>query len=66
MVNAFHSACEAGVLSVMSIESDMIHVEVVYALPHEQRVFTLVVNQERMTVEGDHQASLVYLSFILR
>lgn len=34
----------------MSIESDMIHVEVVYALPQEQRVFTLVVNKE-MTVE---------------
>ncbi|WP_428772221.1 RnfH family protein [Vibrio sp.] len=34
----------------MSIESDMIHVEVVYALPHEQRVFTLVVNKS-MTVE---------------
>ncbi len=34
----------------MSIESNMIHVEVVYALPHEQRVFTLVVNKE-MTVE---------------
>lgn len=34
----------------MSIESDMIHVEVVYALPNEQRVFTLVVNKE-MTVE---------------
>lgn len=34
----------------MSIESDMIHVEVVYALPHEQRVLTLVVNKD-MTVE---------------
>lgn len=34
----------------MSIESEMIHVEVVYALPHEQRVYTLVVNQS-MTVE---------------
>jgi len=34
----------------MSIESDMIHVEVVYALPNEQRVFTLVVNKA-MTVE---------------
>ncbi|KJY85329.1 protein RnfH [Vibrio galatheae] len=34
----------------MSIESEMIHVEVVYALPHEQRVFNLVVNQA-MTVE---------------
>ncbi|CAM2846851.1 RnfH family protein [Vibrio neptunius] len=34
----------------MSIESDMIHVEVVYALPQEQRVYTLVVNKT-MTVE---------------
>ncbi|KJY77325.1 protein RnfH [Vibrio coralliilyticus] len=34
----------------MSIESDMIHVEVVYALPLEQRVYTLVVNKS-MTVE---------------
>ncbi len=34
----------------MSIESEMIHVEVVYALPHEQRVITLVVHQS-MTVE---------------
>ncbi|QIA64016.1 RnfH family protein [Vibrio astriarenae] len=34
----------------MSIESEMIHVEVVYALPQEQRVFTLVVN-EKTTVE---------------
>ncbi|NOH54803.1 RnfH family protein [Vibrio coralliilyticus] len=34
----------------MSIESDMIHVEVVYALPFEQRVYTLVVDKS-MTVE---------------
>lgn len=34
----------------MSIESEMIHVEVVYALPYEQRVITLVVHQS-MTVE---------------
>lgn len=34
----------------MSIESDMIHVEVVYALPNEQRVYTLVVNKS-LTVE---------------
>ncbi len=34
----------------MSIESEMIHVEVVYALPHEQKVLTLVVN-EHATVE---------------
>ena len=35
----------------MSIESEMIHVEVVYALPHEQRVFNLVVNKA-MAVEA--------------
>ncbi|MEZ8105337.1 MULTISPECIES: RnfH family protein [Vibrio] len=40
----------------MSIESDMIHVEVVYALPHEQRVFNLVVNRN-MTVEDIVQQS---------
>ncbi|MEZ9131516.1 RnfH family protein [Vibrio breoganii] len=34
----------------MSIDSDMIHVEVVYALPHDQRVVALVVNKE-LTVE---------------
>lgn len=34
----------------MSIESDMIHVDVVYALPHEQRVLNLVVDKS-MTVE---------------
>lgn len=34
----------------MSIESDMIHVEVVYALPEEQRVLTLEVDQA-LTVE---------------
>ena len=34
----------------MSIESDMIHVEVVYALPQEQRVIALVVNKN-MTAE---------------
>ncbi|MCW8335504.1 RnfH family protein [Vibrio sp. SCSIO 43135] len=40
----------------MSIESEMIHVEVVYALPQEQRVFTLVVNNS-MTVEEIIQQS---------
>lgn len=35
----------------MSIESDMIHVEVVYALPYEQRVIALVVHKE-MAVEA--------------
>lgn len=34
----------------MSIESEMIHVEVVYALPHEQRVLNLVVDKNS-TVE---------------
>ncbi|CAH0538858.1 RnfH family protein [Vibrio marisflavi] len=34
----------------MSIETKMIHVEVVYALPHEQRVLTLAVSSE-MTVK---------------
>ncbi len=34
----------------MSIESDMIHVDVVYALPQEQRVMNLVVDKS-MTVE---------------
>lgn len=34
----------------MSIESNMIHVEVVYALPNEQRVFTLTIDKS-LTVE---------------
>ncbi|PMH37532.1 RnfH family protein [Vibrio sp. 10N.286.49.B3] len=34
----------------MSIESDMIHVDVVYPLPTEQRVLNLVVNKA-MTIE---------------
>jgi putative ubiquitin-RnfH superfamily antitoxin RatB of RatAB toxin-antitoxin module len=34
----------------MSTDSNLIHVEVVYALPNEQRVFALVVNKE-MTVK---------------
>lgn len=34
----------------MSADGQLIHVEVVYALPHEQRVFSLVVN-EASTVE---------------
>ena len=29
----------------MSADNQLIHVEVVYALPHEQRVFQLVVKQ---------------------
>ena len=47
----------------------MIHVEVVFALPHEQRVFTLVVNKHA-TVEEiiaqsgvlDHKRSLKTLN----
>ncbi len=35
----------------MSTDSNLIHVEVVYALPNEQRVFALVVNKE-MTVKA--------------
>lgn len=34
----------------MSVDNQLIHVEVVYALPHEQRIFQLVVNHET-TVE---------------
>ncbi|MDW6016327.1 RnfH family protein [Vibrio plantisponsor] len=40
----------------MSIESDIIHVDVVYALPNEQRVLNLVVNKD-MTVEEIIQTS---------
>ncbi|MCF4176628.1 MULTISPECIES: RnfH family protein [Vibrio] len=40
----------------MSADSQLIHVEVVYALPHEQRVFQLVVNHES-TVEEIIQKS---------
>jgi putative ubiquitin-RnfH superfamily antitoxin RatB of RatAB toxin-antitoxin module len=40
----------------MSIESEMIHVEVVYALPHEQRVLNLVV-EKNSTVETIIQQS---------
>ncbi len=43
----------------MSIESDMIHVEVVYALPQEQRVLTLVVNKA-MTVEEIIETSGIF------
>lgn len=35
----------------MSIDSNMIHVEVVYALPHDQRVVSLVVHKD-LTVEA--------------
>lgn len=40
----------------MSIESEMIHVDVVYALPHEQRVLNLVVDKNS-TVETIIQQS---------
>lgn len=40
----------------MSIESEMLHVEVVYALPHEQRVLNLVVDKNS-TVETIIQQS---------
>ncbi|MGC9424130.1 MULTISPECIES: RnfH family protein [Vibrio] len=46
----------------MNIESEMIHVEVVYALPHEQRVITLVVN-DAMTVEEIIQQSGILQAF---
>ncbi|KII76885.1 RnfH family protein [Vibrio renipiscarius] len=45
----------------MSIESEMIHVEVVYALPNEQRVFTLVVNQAMIVEEIIAQSGVLEL-----
>ncbi|MCR9942978.1 RnfH family protein [Vibrio owensii] len=45
----------------MSIESDMIHVEVVYALPHEQRVFNLVVNNQATVEEIIRQSGVLEL-----
>ncbi|ELB2748592.1 RnfH family protein [Vibrio alginolyticus] len=45
----------------MSIESDMIHVEVVYALPHEQRVFNLVVNNHATVEEIIRQSGVLEL-----
>lgn len=45
----------------MSIESEMIHVEVVYALPDEQRVFTLVVNKSMMVEEIIAQSGVLEL-----
>ncbi|CAH0524915.1 RnfH family protein [Vibrio hippocampi] len=46
----------------MSVEGSLIHVEVVYALPHEQRVFALVVN-EASTVEDIIQRSGVLSAY---
>ncbi|ELP6740200.1 RnfH family protein [Vibrio vulnificus] len=43
----------------MSIESKMIHVEVVYALPQEQRVLTLVVNQQATVEEIIRQSGVL-------
>ncbi|CAH1528105.1 putative component of the Rsx system (modular protein) [Vibrio owensii] len=45
----------------MSIESDMIHVEVVYALPQEQRVFNLVVNNQAAVEEIIRQSGVLEL-----
>lgn len=45
----------------MSIESDMIHVEVVYALPLEQRVFTLVVNKNALVEDIIKQSGILEL-----
>ncbi len=45
----------------MSIESDMIHVEVVYALPHEQRVFNLIVNKNETVEEIIRQSGVLEL-----
>ena len=45
----------------MSIESDMIHVEVVYALPQEQRVFNLVVNNQATVEEIIQQSGVMSL-----
>ncbi|NLS14103.1 RnfH family protein [Vibrio sp. SM6] len=43
----------------MSIESEMIHVEVVYALPLEQRVVTLVVNRNATVEEIIRQSGIL-------
>ncbi|MGF1739508.1 RnfH family protein [Vibrio profundum] len=45
----------------MSIESQMIHVEVVYALPDEQRVFTLVVDKSMTVQEIIEQSGVLAL-----
>ena len=43
----------------MSIESEMIHVEVVYALPSEQRVVSLVVNKSATVEEIIRQSGIL-------
>ncbi|ORT50543.1 hypothetical protein ST37_11855 [Vibrio sp. qd031] len=43
----------------MSIESDMIHVEVVYALPTEQKIFSLVVNNASTVEEIINQSGVL-------
>lgn len=45
----------------MSIESQMIHVEVVYALPDEQRVFTLAVDKSMTVQEIIEQSGVLAL-----
>lgn len=45
----------------MSIESQMIHVEVVYALPDEQRVFTLAVDKSMTVQEIIEQSGVLSL-----
>lgn len=45
----------------MSIEDEMIHVEVVYALPQEQRVFKLVVKQQATVEEIIRQSGVLGL-----
>ncbi|WED21310.1 RnfH family protein [Vibrio sp. JC009] len=43
----------------MNIESDMIHVEVVYALPHEQRVITEAVDKSQTVEEIIKQSGVL-------
>ncbi|MBE3656669.1 RnfH family protein [Vibrio navarrensis] len=45
----------------MSIEDEMIHVEVVYALPQEQRVLKLVVKQQATVEEIIRQSGVLEL-----
>ncbi|EMQ2878295.1 RnfH family protein [Vibrio navarrensis] len=45
----------------MSIEDEMIHVEVVYALPQKQRVFKLVVKQQATVEEIIRQSGVLGL-----
>ncbi|MFH4666833.1 RnfH family protein [Vibrio cidicii] len=45
----------------MSIEDEMIHVEVVYALPQEQRILKLVVKQQATVEEIIRQSGVLEL-----